>query len=86
MEMGTNQKKTKHSLINNSIRTLNTVKNSLQNLVFEISGNERPTKAEIEKEPEEMSLKETLETAQERLNELIDGFNKIESELRELLF
>ena len=83
MEMGTDQKQSKHSLINNSIRTLNTVKNSLQNLVFEISGNERPTKAEIEKEPEEMSLKETLETTPEKLEKLSDSFSKIRDELRE---
>ena len=62
-------------------------RNGLQNLVSEISGGQSPTDAEpIAKEPEEMSLKETLETAPERLNELSDAFNKIRDELRELLF
>ena len=80
------QKQTKHLSINESIRRLNVSRNGLQNLVSEISGGQSPAGAEaVEKEPE-VSLKETLETTPERLNELSDSFNKIRDELRELLF
>ena len=81
------QKSKKHTSINGSIKRLNMSRNGLQNLVSEISGGgQSPAGAEaVEKEPE-VSLKETLETTPERLNELSDSFNKIRDELRELLF
>ena len=79
-------KQSKHEAINESIRRLNLSKDSLQSLVSEIGGSESPPDVKTVDEPPKVSLKATLETASEKLDELSTGFNKICTELRELLF